>query len=161
MLPAPHQIGLEEFPGRSLHMKHPCFQLLFSATFCLAQVLSLFRILRWVRFDASSYDTEGRPTWFWTELFADGGRGTLLLTLDDSLCNSCITCTTAPQTAYECHTAKLIFQESFLSFRGQSMHWLWQWLFSLYRGVVHFEAEHRSRIVVFLQAWHVRPITFL
>ena len=25
---------------------------------------------------------------------------------------------------------------------------------------MHFEAEHRRRIVVFLQAWHVRPITF-
>jgi len=31
--------------------------------------------------------------------------------------------------------------------------------FSLYRGVEHFNAEHRRRIVVFLQAWHVRPIT--
>ena len=32
--------------------------------------------------------------------------------------------------------------------------------FSLYRGVVHFDAEHRRRIVVFLQACHVRPNTF-
>ena len=32
--------------------------------------------------------------------------------------------------------------------------------FSLYRGVVHFEAENQRWIVVFLQAWHVRPITF-
>ena len=32
--------------------------------------------------------------------------------------------------------------------------------FSLYRGVVHFDAEHRRWIVVFLEAWHVCPITF-
>ena len=32
--------------------------------------------------------------------------------------------------------------------------------FSLYRGVVHFDAEHQRWIVVFLQAWHARPITF-
>ena len=39
--------------------------------------------------------------------------------------------------------------------------------FSLYRGVVHFDAEHqrqvlsvKRRIVVFLQAWHARLITF-
>ena len=32
--------------------------------------------------------------------------------------------------------------------------------FSLDRGVVHLDAEHQRQIVVFLQAWHVHPITF-
>ena len=32
--------------------------------------------------------------------------------------------------------------------------------FSLYRGVVHLDAEHQRRIVVFRQDWYVRPITF-
>ena len=73
-----------------------------------------------------------------------------------------ITCTTAPHTAYESQTAKLISRKVFLASGdkpctdfGSDFKY-----FSLYRGVVHFVAEHLRRIVVFLQAWHVCPITF-